>query len=151
MTNLIEILTLVIAGWLAGAESGSWSCVHPVIAKLEPDDQIHFQKGLLKTFGRVMPILMPLVFVLAIFLTSFTLDKSSTVFYIRLVATILLGTMILTTVIFNVPVNIQTGKWTDDYNDKWKKKRKIWRIFQGYRSIILIISFILFVVAQTRM
>lgn len=147
--ELLEITTLVIAGWLAGAESGSWSCVHPVIATLKPDDQILFQKGLLKTFGRVMPVLMPLNFVLAILLCSFTPDKSSIIFYLRLSAVILLATMIFTTVVFNVPVNIQTGKWTEDYNEKWKRKRNMWRFFQGYRSIILIIAFVLLVVAQT--
>ncbi len=149
MITLLEISTLVIAGWLAGAESGSWSCVHPVIAKLEPKDQILFQKGLLKTFGRVMPILMPLNFILVIFLCSFTEDKSSMVFYLRLTAVILLATMILTTVVFNVPVNIQTGKWAEEYNEKWERKRKIWRFFQGYRSIILIVAFILLIIAQT--
>lgn len=149
MFTILEIATLVIAGWLAGAESGSWSCVHPVIAKLEPNDQIQFQKGLLKTFGRIMPVLMPLSFTLVIFLCSFTDDKSSMVFYLRLTAVILLATMIFTTVVFNVPVNIQTGKWTEEYNEKWVRKRRIWRVFQGYRSIILIIAFILLVVAQT--
>lgn len=149
MFTILEITTLVIAGWLAGAESGSWSCVHPVIAKLEPNDQIQFQKGLLKTFGRIMPVLMPLSFTLVIFLCSFTDDKSSMVFYLRLTAVILLATMIFTTVVFNVPVNIQTGKWTEEYNEKWVRKRRIWRVFQGYRSIILIIAFILLVVAQT--
>lgn len=149
MFTILEITTLVIAGWLAGAESGSWSCVHPVIAKLEPNDQIQFQKGLLKTFGRIMPVLMPLSFTLVIFLCSFTDDKSSMVFYLRLTAVILLATIIFTTVVFNVPVNIQTGKWTEEYNEKWVRKRRIWRVFQGYRSIILIIAFILLVVAQT--
>ncbi len=75
MLTFLEITTLAIGGWLAGAESGSWSCVRPVIAKLRPDDQIQFQKGLLKTFGRIMPILMPLNFALAILLVSLTEDK----------------------------------------------------------------------------
>lgn len=149
MFTTLEITTLVIIGWIAGAESGSWSCVHPVIAKLKPNEQVQFQKGLLKTFGRIMPILMPLGFTLAIFLCSFTEDKSSMVFYLRLTVVILLSTMIFTTVVFNVPVNIQTGKWSEEYNDEWVRKRRIWRIFQGYRSIILIIAFILLVVAQT--
>src|SRR5690625_4586779 len=125
MFTILEITTLVIAGWIAGAESGSWSCVHPVIAKLEPEDQIQFQKGPLKTFGRIMPILMPLSYTLAIFLYSFTEEKSSIVFYLRLTAVIALATMIFTTVVFNVPVNIQTGKWTEEYNEKWVRKRRI--------------------------
>ncbi len=87
--------------------------------------------------------------VLVIFLCSFTEDKSSMVFYLRLTAVILLATMILTTVVFNVPVNIQTGKWAEEYNEKWERKRKIWRFFQGYRSIILIVAFILLIIAQT--
>lgn len=49
--NILEILTLVIIGWAAGAESGSWLCMHPVIAKLPPNEQVMFQKGLLKTFS----------------------------------------------------------------------------------------------------
>ncbi len=150
MYELLKISTLIVAGWLAGAESGSWSCVHPVIAKLDPDNQILFQKGLLKTFGRIMPVLMPLNFMLVILLASFTEDKTSMIFYLRLIAVILLATMIFTTVVFNVPVNIQTGKWNDEYNEKWKKKRKIWQIFQGYRSIILFIVFVVLVVAQIR-
>ncbi len=44
MLQILEILTLVISGWLAGAESGSWSCVHPVIEKLKPEDQIVFSE-----------------------------------------------------------------------------------------------------------
>ncbi len=149
MIMSLEIATLVITGWLAGAESGSWSCVHPVIGKLEPGDQIRFQKGLLRTFGRIMPILMPLSLVLAILLASFTEDKSSVVFYARLATAILLATMILTTVAFNVPVNIQTGEWADGYNQEWARKRKLWRFFQGYRSIVLIVAFVLLVIAQT--
>ncbi len=149
MLTILEVATIVLAGWLAGAESGSWSCVHPVIAKLEPDDQIRFQKGLLKTFGRIMPVLMPLSLALAILLCSFTEDKSSPVFYLRLAAVILLATMIVTTVVFNVPVNIQTGEWAAEYNREWVRKRKIWRFFQGYRSIVLILAFIVLVIAQT--
>ncbi len=148
MYQLLEISTLLIAGWLAGAESGSWSCVHPVIHQLKPDDQIQFQKGLLKTFGRIMPILMPLIFILVILLSSFSPEKDSINFYLRITTLILLATMIITTVTFNVPINAQTGKWDEEYNAKWQKKRAIWRFFQGYRSIILIISFILLVVSQ---
>lgn len=145
---ILEIITITIIGWVAGAESGSWACVHPVINKLPPEEQIIFQKGLLKTFGRIMPILMPLSLILAITLCINTEDKSGITFYLRLTAAIALSTMIITTVFFNVPVNVQTGKWEEEYNEKWKKKRKIWRIFQGYRSIILVVSFILLIIGQ---
>ncbi len=145
----LEIITIVIIGWVVGAESGSWSCVHPVIKQLPQESEIQFQKGLLKTFGRVMPVLMPLSLALSIFLISFTEDKSSISFVLRIIAMILLAIMTATTVIFNVPVNFQTGKWHDGYTPEWQRKRKLWRFFQGFRSIALIIAFIFLVIAQT--
>jgi hypothetical protein len=30
----IEILSLLMVGWIAGAELGSWCCVQPVVARL---------------------------------------------------------------------------------------------------------------------
>ncbi len=148
--NYLEIITLIIIGWTAGAESGSWLCVHPVIAKLPPNEQILFQKGLLKTFGRIMPVLMPLSLLLIIsFYVSYA-EKGNIPGIILLAAVILLSTAIATTVFFNVPVNIATGHWTDtDYSVEWKKKRKVWRFFQGYRSVIFIIVFILLTVIVT--
>lgn len=145
--NLLEILTVIIIGWTAGAESGSWLCVHPVIAKLPPNEQILFQKNLLKTFGRIMPVLMPLSLILLIsYYISFD-AKNGFAGILLLVATILLTTAIATTVIFNVPVNAATGKWADtDYSNEWKRKRKLWRFFQGYRSMIFVIVFILLVI-----
>ncbi len=48
MSDILQIAALTVSGWVAGAESGSWACVHPVINKLQPEQQIVFQKGLLK-------------------------------------------------------------------------------------------------------
>lgn len=144
----LEIITLIIVGWVAGAESGSWACVHPVINQLPHEQQIVFQKGLLKTFGRVMPVLMPLSFALVTALCVGTTLRTDVVFYLRLAATLLLGSMIATTVLFNVPVNVATGNWkADDLPTDWEKKRVRWRFFQGYRSIILVISFILLILS----
>lgn len=150
--NILETITIIIIGWVAGAESGSWMCVHPVIAKLPTEQQIVFQKGLLKTFGRVMPILMPLSLVLMIAVYINNPDKADFSGIIELIATILSGTAILTTVFFNVPVNIITGKWKENnYSKEWIKKRLIWRFFQGYRSIVFLIVFVLLIVnTQTK-
>ena len=145
--NYLEILTVVFIGWVAGAESGSWSCVHPVITKLPPNEQILFQKGLLKTFGRVMPILMSLSLILLISYYIGIDDKNSIAGYGLLFATVLHTTAIMTTVLFNVPVNMATGKWADGkYNSDWNKKRKLWRFFQGYRAIVFVVVFIILVV-----
>ncbi len=148
-SQILEIATLVVAGWVAGAESASWAFVHPVIKRLQPNEQIVFQQGLLKTFGRIMPVLMPLNFILSLVLCISSATEENTVYYLRLAAVIALATMILTTVIFNVPVNSATGKWNpEDLPPDWDKKRARWRFFQAYRSIILIGAFIILVIAQ---
>lgn len=95
-----------------------------------------------------MPILMPLSFILVISLCISSASQKDTIFYLRLIAAILMGSMIATTVLVNVPVNIATGNWnsTDD-KEKWIKKRKVWRFFQGYRSIILVVCFLLILIS----
>lgn len=146
--NYLELFTIIIVGWVAGAESGSWMCVHPVIAKLPANEQIVFQKGLLKTFGRVMPILMPLSLILVISVYIDNFDKTSLAAVLQLIAGIILLTAILTTIFFNVPVNVATGHWEkDNYSKEWKVKRKLWRFFQGYRSIVFVVTFILLLIA----
>jgi len=146
--DYLEIISLFVLGWVSGAESGSWACVHPVLNKLPPEQQIIIQKGLLKTFGRVMPVLMPLSFTLVITLFIGTSPKNDITFYLRLAATILMGSMMLTTILFNVPINIATSYWSDNnLSADWKKKRKRWRFFQGYRSIILVLSFVLVIIS----
>ncbi len=146
--EILEIATLLVVGWVAGAESGSWAFVHPVIKKLPNEHQIVFQQGLLKTFGRIMPVLMPLCLILAIMLCTNSVNKNSTAFSLKVAVAIALGSMMITTVAFNVPVNIATGAWdSTNFSGDWKKKRARWRFFQGYRSIILIVSFITLLIA----
>ncbi|WP_257668776.1 DUF1772 domain-containing protein [Parapedobacter tibetensis] len=147
--NYLEIITIIIVGWVAGAESGSWMCVHPVITKLPPAEQITFQKGLLKTFGRIMPILMPLSLILVISIYVANPIKISLSGTLQLISSIVFSLAIATTIFFNVPVNVATGHWkSDDYSNEWKRKRRIWRFFQGYRSIVFILTFALLVFAS---
>ena len=56
----IDFATLVIVGFTACAEFGSYAFVHPVIRQLPAREHIRVEQGLVRTFGRVMPLLMPL-------------------------------------------------------------------------------------------
>ncbi len=64
--NVLEFATLVITGFVACAEFGSYAFVHPVIRRLPPTAHLQVEQGLLRTFGRVMPVGMTLCVVLAI-------------------------------------------------------------------------------------
>jgi hypothetical protein len=56
--EILGFITLVITGFTSCAEFGSYAFVHPVIRQLPPEHHIRVEQGLLKTFGRVMPVLI---------------------------------------------------------------------------------------------
>jgi hypothetical protein len=64
--TVLSTLVLLLSGWLAGAESASWALLQPVVARLDDTPQIRMQQGMLRTFGRVMPIPLPLTSVLIV-------------------------------------------------------------------------------------
>lgn len=143
--NVLQFGTLVITGFVACAEFGSYAFVHPVIRRLPATAHLQVEQGLLKTFGRVMPVGMTLCVVLAI--TSATgADGDSRIWHWLAAASFALA--LVSTVIFNVPINLATGKW-DAKNPPadWKDTRNRWEFFQGLRSWLLLIGFVLICVA----
>jgi hypothetical protein len=65
--DVLGFAALTVGGFTACAEFGSYAFVHPVIRRLPPSHHLQVEQGLLRTFGRVMPVLMTLTlgFVLA--------------------------------------------------------------------------------------
>jgi len=106
--NVLEFATLVITGFVACAEFGSYAFVHPVIRRLPPTAHLQVEQGLLRTFGRVMPVGMTLCVVLAISSAS-SGDGGSQLWRWLAVAAFVLA--LVSTVVFNVPINLATGKW----------------------------------------
>jgi len=64
--DILGFITLIVTGFTSCAEFGSYAFVHPVIRRLPQEHHIRAEQGLLKTFGRVMPVLMTLCVILAI-------------------------------------------------------------------------------------
>ncbi len=67
---------------------------------------------------------------------------SAWLFYYTSAASLVVA--LISTVIFNVPVNLATGRWdaTKPPPD-WKQTRNRWEFFQGVRSWLLLIGFVL--------
>ena len=61
----LAFLILVLTGFTACAEFGSYAFVHPITRRLPQREFIVVEQGLLTSFGRVMPILMPLTLIVA--------------------------------------------------------------------------------------
>ena len=69
---------------------------------------------------------------------------------LRWASAVSLVAALVSTIIFNVPINLATGKWdTDNPPGDWKESRNRWEFFQGLRSWLLLIGFVLLCLAMT--
>lgn len=139
--NVLLFATLVVTGFVACAEFGSYAFVHPVLRRLPATEHLQVEQGLLRTFGRVMPVGMTLCVVLAI--ASATGAGGGSLIWAWLAAAAFVLTL-ASTLVFNVPINSATGKW-DAQNPPpdWKQTRNRWEFFQGLRSWLLLAGFVL--------
>ncbi len=147
---MLAFAALVITGFTACAEFGSYAFVHPVIRALPPEHHVRVEKGLLRTFGRVMPVLMTLCVVLSL---SYAIQYSAAAGSAHLVHWASAASFVLalgSTLVFNVPINLATGRWTaENPPENWKQTRNRWEFFQGLRSWLLLIGFVLLCLAIT--
>lgn len=138
---LFSTLTLLLAGWLAGAESASWALLQPVVARLDPVPQIRMQQGMLRTFGRVMPILLPLTSVLIV--VTAVLAPSGAPRVLWVVAAVAAAVLIAFTLIVNVPINKRTLTWDPENPPAdWQDVRSRWHTYQGVRAVLLAVWFL---------
>jgi uncharacterized membrane protein len=146
--NLLEFIGLVITGFTSCAEFGSYAFVHPVIRRLPREHHVSVEKGLLKTFGRVMPVLMTLCVVLSFAYAVQLRAAQGIASIVGWAAALVFLTALVSTLIFNVPINLATGRW-DPQNPPpdWKQTRNRWEFFQGFRSWQLLTGFILLCLA----
>ena len=134
---------LVLTGFTACAEFGSYAFVHPVIRDLPPKYHVKVEQGLLRTFGRVMPILMALCVIAAIAYALHEAGTSGPVRLTRWIAAALFAAALTFTIILNVPINLATAKWDADRPpENWKEIRNKWEKFQALRSWLLLLGFI---------
>lgn len=94
-----------------------------------------------------MPVGMTLCVVLAISL-AVNAEGDSVIWRWLAAAAFVLA--LVSTVVFNVPINLATGKW-DAGNPPaaWKETRNKWEFFQGLRSWLLLIGFVLTCVGES--
>ncbi len=148
--DVLGFFALAVTGFTSCAEFGSYAFVHPVIRRLPQEHHLRVEQGLLRTFGRVMPVLMTLSVILAV---SYALSLDSvegTARGVRWAAAVSFIAALLSTIIFNVPVNLATGRWdANNPPEKWKETRNRWEFFQGLRSWLLLIGFVLQCLAVT--
>lgn len=139
--QLLTFAAVAIPGFTASAEFGSYAFVHPVLRKLEVSAHVQVEQGLVRTFGRVMPVLMTMSLVLVIIWGTTTSD-APIVLRALAIGTWALG--LITTIAVNVGINLRSSSWTPDKNpDRWRAMRQRWEAFQALRSWAFLLSFLL--------
>ncbi|GGB44491.1 DUF1772 domain-containing protein [Fictibacillus barbaricus] len=142
--DILSFLTLVIAGFTACAEFASYALVHPVIRRLPQKLHIRFEQGSLRTYGIIMPVLMPFCVILTVLYVVFSQDLESIELIIRVSCAGMYVLATIITIIFNVPFNKKIKQWeSDNPPTDWKEIRNRWMFFQAIRSWLLLIGFVL--------
>jgi uncharacterized membrane protein len=137
----------LILGFTASAEFASFAFIHPVIRRLESGDHIRVEQGLLRTFGRVMPVLMPLSAVVTVAYAAAG-DGGGGEAALRWVGAGLVLLSVITTLAVNVPINAATSRWDPEQPPPdWRAIRQRWEQFQGIRTVPLLIAFVLICLA----
>lgn len=136
--DLLLLSLLLVTGFVGCAEFGSVALVHPVIRCLPVEGQVVMEKGLLRTFGRVMPVGMTAAPVLA----GLGVAQYGSVWFA--VAAAVLTIALVVTVLGNVPINLWTGRIPGDEEPPgFRSKRRRWDVFQAARGSLLLIGFVL--------
>ena len=115
---------LAITGFTARAEFGSYAFVHPVLRHLPREYHPQVEQGLLRTFGRVMPTLMTLSAILSVSYAIHMRQQPTPARWVFWSAAASFATALVSTIIFNMPINAATGRW-DAANPppNWKETR----------------------------
>jgi len=145
--HLLAFAAVAVPGFTACAEFGSYAFVHPVVKRLEVAAHIQVERGLVHTFGRVMPLLMTLSLITVIAWASLA---PSVPIGLRVIAVGSWAFGLLTTILVNVRINTATAGWVPEESpDRWRAMRQRWEVFQGIRSWAYLISFLTVAFATT--
>jgi uncharacterized membrane protein len=141
--DVLGLAALILTGLTAGAEFGSYAFVHPVVRRLPQAQMITFEQGLLRTFGRAFPVLMP-VAGLSLVAHGIWGGSAGGPPILRWLAVVAWGGATVTTLVVNVPINVATARWDpSDPPPDWRTLRRRWDVFQGARAWLLVIAFAL--------
>lgn len=136
--DLLLLALLLVTGFVGCAEFGSVALVHPVIRRLPMEQQMVMERGLLQTFGLVMPLGMTAAAVLA---GVGAAHYGSTWLGIAAGA---LTVALVVTIFGNVPINLWTGRIAgDEVPPDFRTKRRRWDVYQAVRGSLQLIGFVL--------
>jgi hypothetical protein len=99
------------------------------------------EQGMLRTFGRVRPVLMPLSAILAIALVVVSRGDATRAFWLRSAAAACIAITVVTKLTVNVPINDRTAEWQlTGESAQWDEIRTRWYFYHGVRAGLFLIG-----------
>lgn len=141
--DILIVTTLIVTGWVGCAEFASVTLVHPVIRRLDAQAQLVMEKGLVGTFGRVMPVAMTLATVVTIVVAV----QHPTPWWIAAAGCLAIALAI--TIVVNVPINAWTRRLGTTAPQEFASTRRRWDAGQLARGSLQFAAFVLSVVAAS--
>lgn len=134
----LDTLSILIIGFVGSAEFASVALVHPVVRKLPDDQQLVVEQGLLRTFGRVMPVGMTAAAALGI---AVAIERPSA---LLIAAAGVITVALVVTIAGNVPINLRTGRIAGRRAPEgFIAMRRRWDAFQLVRGSLQLVGFVL--------
>lgn len=136
--DLLLLALLLVTGFIGCAEFASVSLVHPVIRRLPVPSQVLMESGLLRTYGRIMPIGMTA----AAALSGLGAARFGNLAFT--LAAIVLTIALVVTVAGNVPINLWQSRVTDgEVPEGFIPTRRRWDVYQAIRGSLQLLGFVL--------
>jgi hypothetical protein len=143
----LESLDLVVPGFVACAEFGFFVFARPVLRRLPEKFQVEVEQGVVRTYGRVMPIFTG-ISVILILIYALRLTENNAANRAVWIAVFFFSAAVATSIWLNQPIEHQIGNWNPEQLPvDWKSVRRRWVIAQGLRASLQLAGFVLFCVS----
>lgn len=104
LLKVARFVNLFVAALLVGNEFGTWSAVHPALSKLPTPEQVRAEQEITRRYGAMMPLWMSSVILSCLPVLRLVRGRRHD-FRFTLAGTICFVTMLLVTLMGNVPIN----------------------------------------------
>lgn len=137
--QLIDTVSIIVAGLMTGTELTVAVFLHPTLSRLP--DQVHASaaRAFARVFGKYMPFWYALTLLLSAVEVWLHWPLVSTGAKLLLTAALLWLFTIVFTLIFPVPINNRVAAWNlDVLPANWREERRRWDRLHAIRVVILL-------------
>jgi uncharacterized membrane protein len=137
MRRVTRFINLILAALLVGNEFGTWAAVHPALEKLSAPERIRAEQEVTRRYAAIMPFWMSSVIASCLAVLALIRDRRSPSFLSTLAGTACFVTMLLTTLVGNVPINnrvLELSPETD--SEEFSRLRERWDRLHTLRVLL---------------